>query len=259
MPSSPQPRSRTLATEPESRRSSERSASPAAVPAAGPFTSQSERERLLQAVARLGVSNAEEVVGLLQTLSKKERALCLFNTDVLRSKVTDAQSVLEASDSDSEETHHISSKLQNITLQNGQLPTPQSTPERRAAKSSREAAVVATGVPKQPAADLMSTTDLAKLPAVRIIELASSEAPSPLMASPPTEVVQEIDRFVDGLVMKPVNEQKQKLGERLFKKIKELGFKGAPKLTIHLLDTEDLRALGQCTVSHRSWTLRLTG
>lgn len=244
MPSSPQAPAKALVAAPESLASSSRSASPAAMASGQPLVPQSERDRLLQAVSRLGLTNAEPIVGLLLTLSKKERALCLFNGDVLRSKVSDAQGVLEASDADEVD---ISAKLQNVQLENGQLPTPQSTPERRSAKSSREAAAASATVPAQSSTpEVMTTATLAKMPALRLVELASSDTPSPLMASPPAEVVQEIDAFMDGLKSRPVNEQKQKLGERLFKKIKELGFKSAPKLTIHLLDTEDLRALGEC-------------
>lgn len=40
-----------------------------------------------------------------------------------------------------------------------------------------------------------------------------------------------------------VHDQKQKLGDRLFKIIKAFGVRNAPKLTIHLLDNEDLRSL----------------
>jgi len=44
---------------------------------------------------------------------------------------------------------------------------------------------------------------------------------------------------------KPINEQKQKLGDRLFPKVKSLGLKSAiaSKVTINLLDTDDLHEL----------------
>lgn len=189
------------------------------------------------------MGNTDAIVGLLMTLSKKERALCLFNSDVLRSKVADAQSVLEASESDEGQ---LASKLEGVVLQS-QLPTPQSTPERRSAKGSRGPS------PGVDESGILTTASLAKMPAVRIIEMVSSENPPPVAAAPSPQIQEEIDSFIDSLKAKPINEQKQKLGERLFKKIKELGFKGAPKLTIHLLDNEDLRALGK----NRLWLLLL--
>lgn len=233
MPGSPPPGAKSL----DNPGASSRSASPQAA-GGSPMAPVSERDRMLSAVQRMGVPKAESIVGLLMTLSKKERALCLFNADVLRGKVHDAQSVIEASEGD--ETALVS-KLENVSLEQNQLPTPQPTPERRSQKGSMGPSVSPALV-----SEITTAAGLAKLPAVKIIELAHSENPPPAIAIPSTETSQEIDTFVDGLLTKSVNEQKQKLGERLFKRIKELGVvKGAPKLTIHLLDTEDLRALGE--------------
>jgi hypothetical protein len=63
-------------------------------------------------------------------------------------------------------------------------------------------------------------------------------------ANPNPNVIAETDRFVDSLLDKPEHEQKQKLGERLFKVVKSFGFKNSPKITIYLLDHEELRPLG---------------
>ncbi len=51
------------------------------------------------------------------------------------------------------------------------------------------------------------------------------------------------DAFIDSLQGKAAHDQKQKLGDQLFKKVRSFGVKGAPKITIHLLDSEELRAL----------------
>ncbi|RIA86816.1 hypothetical protein C1645_878438 [Glomus cerebriforme] len=60
-----------------------------------------------------------------------------------------------------------------------------------------------------------------------------------------TEQYKEIEKFMETLKNKPLNEQKQKLGDRLFPKIKNLGLKSATasKVTIKLLDTDDLYEL----------------
>ncbi|BGP55152.1 hypothetical protein JCM8202v2_002749 [Rhodotorula sphaerocarpa] len=54
---------------------------------------------------------------------------------------------------------------------------------------------------------------------------------------------------MNSLEGKPPSVVKQKLGEQLFKVVKEvakdLGVKGAPRITIELLDGEDLRALAE--------------
>ncbi|CAG8598878.1 12990_t:CDS:2 [Ambispora gerdemannii] len=59
---------------------------------------------------------------------------------------------------------------------------------------------------------------------------------------------EEIDIFLESIKNKPILEQKQKLGDRLFPKVKatvkSLGMKAqASKVTIILLDTDDLREL----------------
>ncbi|CAG8717726.1 33821_t:CDS:2 [Gigaspora margarita] len=56
---------------------------------------------------------------------------------------------------------------------------------------------------------------------------------------------EEIEQFMDSLKNKSIYEQKMKLGARLFPKIRELDFTSAvaSKITLNLLDTDDLRGL----------------
>jgi len=49
-----------------------------------------------------------------------------------------------------------------------------------------------------------------------------------------------------------VQSQKQQLGDKLWRVIKSFGIKGAPKLTITLLDQDDLRALAHLMNSYPS-------
>jgi len=85
------------------------------------------------------------------------------------------------------------------------------------------------------------------------VRLANSASATglPLPKADPL-IVQATDEFIDQLISKPSATQKQMLGEKLFKVIKSLGIKGAPKITIALLDQEDLRALAHLMESYPS-------
>ena len=61
-------------------------------------TTTSERERILSAVTRLEPSRAVVLTELLMGLPKRERIMCLFNVEVLRSKLVDAKAVLDSDD-----------------------------------------------------------------------------------------------------------------------------------------------------------------
>ena len=106
---------------------------------------------------------------------------------------------------------------------------------------------------KAPAAH-HTLASLARLPAKEIIRLATEPASAaspglPLPKADP-EVVKSTDAFIDGLQDKPIQDQKQKVGDQLYKKIKAFGIKGAPKITITLLDSEDLRSLAHLINSY---------
>ncbi|GAA6047071.1 hypothetical protein JCM3770_004182 [Rhodotorula araucariae] len=177
--------------------------------------SLTEHERLAAAVARLVAEEAQRrrVLALLEGLSKKERALCLFNDEVLKTKVAGALEVLEAEDEPVAEDH-----------------------EQAALHCGTHLADAPT-----------SLAALAVLPASSIIPLLPSLAPSLGISAAAQADMDATLAFVDSLAGKPPSEVKQKLGERLFKVVKRLagerGLKGAPRITIELLDSEDLHAL----------------
>ncbi|KAG5722132.1 hypothetical protein E4T56_gene9071, partial [Termitomyces sp. T112] len=83
---------------------------------------------------------------------------------------------------------------------------------------------------------------LARLPASEIIRIASAGGAGAALPKADKTVVQATDEFVDALRDKQVQQQKQMLGDKLFRVVKSFGVKGAPKVTIALLDQEDLRA-----------------
>ena len=64
-------------------------------PSGSVSTPQSERDRMLAAVAKLESSQIADLTDLLMSLPKRERAMCLFNVEVLRAKIADAKLVLE--------------------------------------------------------------------------------------------------------------------------------------------------------------------
>ncbi|THV00722.1 hypothetical protein K435DRAFT_656703 [Dendrothele bispora CBS 962.96] len=206
----------------------------------------SERDRFLAAVNKLESSNQEELTDLLMSLPKRERAMCLFNMEVLRAKLADAKSVLESGDDDDEvkPVPEVPKTPQNKkTLPRADV-SPQ-TPDL----SSRGPSEAASPAPSTPATYTIAS--LAKLPAAEVVRLASgpNAASLPLPKADPL-VVKTTDEFIDSLLDKAPQEQKQKLGDKLFKVIKSFGIKGAPKITIKLLDEEDLRALAHLMNSY---------
>ncbi|KAK0529173.1 hypothetical protein OC834_003304 [Tilletia horrida] len=216
-----------------------------------------ERERLynaIQGVAPAG-SDVEAITDMLVSLPKKERALCLFNTELLRTKVDEAREILEMSDEEDDGQVRAGNGLSaGAPSQPDVVPGAPATPadSTRALKSApvtTGSAAAAADLDAAPSSYTLSS--LAALPAAEIVRLASAppSAGLPLPKADPN-VVRETDAFVDGLSGKPVHDQKQKVGDVLHKKIKAFGFKGAPKLTIALLDSEDLRSLAHLMNSY---------
>jgi polyadenylate-binding protein len=201
-----------------------------------------ERERLYAAVRRLESSRQEELTDLLMSLSKRERALCLFNVEVLRAKLADAKLVLDVQDEE----------LPGATDRVGQAVPGSTTPQLRAIQTISPA-----GDSEQPNAATPTTTtytlaSLARLPAAEIIRLTNSPMVASLsfLPKPDPLVIKATDEFIDSLLDKPITAQKQALGDKLHKVVKNFGIKGAPKLTITLLDSDDLRALAHLMNSY---------
>ncbi|BGO96461.1 hypothetical protein RTBOTA2_002797 [Rhodotorula toruloides] len=175
---------------------------------------ESEHDRLVRAVGEVlpdvAQKKREEVVRLIEGLPKKDRKMCLFNSEVLRVKVADAMGILED--------------------EGEEAPTPTND---------------------SPATAPATLPALALLPCSQILPLlpALSLYPSPSDLS-------QTHAFMDSLAGKPVSEVKQRLGEKVFRVVKELarerGVKGAPRITITLLDSEpDLRALAVVALHYR--------
>ncbi|KAH9855373.1 hypothetical protein C2E23DRAFT_883314 [Lenzites betulinus] len=223
---------------------------------AGP---QSEKDRMFAAVGKLESTRVAELTDLLMSLPKRERAMCLFNVEVLRAKVADAKLVLEVEEEE-EQTPAISTVPVPQTPQARKISAASFDSPQTPDLSSRGPSVAASPTPATPSApstaspaQVYTIASLARLPASEIIRLVgtSSVTGLPLPKADPM-VVKATDEFIDGLLDKPVNQQKQQLGDKLWRVVKAFGVKGAPKITIALLDQDELRPLAHLMNSYPS-------
>ncbi|RDB29896.1 Polyadenylate-binding protein, cytoplasmic and nuclear [Hypsizygus marmoreus] len=228
----------------------------------GSMPPTSERDRMLASISKFESSRQAELTELLMSLPKRERAMCLFNAEVLRAKLADAKMVLDSEDGDEEDQKLSDARSTKSAPQTATTPvTPQTkkhTPRVEDSPhtpdlSSRGPSAASSPLPGTPGGVTHTIASLARLPATEIIKIASSSSATgvPLPKADPL-VVQATDEFIDSLLDKPSQVQKQKLGDKLFKVIKSFGVKGAPKVTIALLDQEDLRALAHLMNSYPS-------
>jgi len=188
------------------------------------------------------------------SLPKRERAMCLFNIEVLRAKIADAKMVLDSSDGEEEEKVAPAPAPAPVTPQAKKTFTaPLEDSPQTPALSSRGPSAASSPVPTTPSSASHTIASLARLPAVEIVKLANSSSATglPLPKADPL-VVKATNEFIDGLIDKPIQAQKQQLGDKLYRAIKSFGIKGAPKLTIALLDQDDLRALAHLMNSYPS-------
>uniref|UniRef100_A0A1D1Y7I4 Polyadenylate-binding protein 1 n=1 Tax=Anthurium amnicola TaxID=1678845 RepID=A0A1D1Y7I4_9ARAE len=165
----------------------------------------SQKEKFIKAITKICPRNSGEILDLLMTLSPRERSLCLFNEQYLNKKIIEANEALEAVNHDDDTS------------------------------TSNTKSLIST--PNPPSIDHIvvphSKTNY------------STDVPAVVSNGNQTPEYKEIEDFMETLKSKPINEQKQKLGDRLFPKVKSLGLKSAiaSKVTINLLDTDDLHEL----------------
>lgn len=182
----------------------------------------SEQDRMTAAVSKLESFRQAELVELLMSLPKRERAMCLFNTEVLRAKIADAKSVL---DSDEEQQTQDAQSIRSAPAQAVPV-TPQAKKTaatiedspRTPALSSKGPSAASSPVPVTPGSSSSHTiASLARLPAAEIIKLANSSSATGLpLPKPDPLVIKTTDDFIDGLMDKPIQAQKQQLGDKLY-------------------------------------------
>lgn len=186
----------------------------------------SEQDRMAVAVSKLESSRQADLVELLMSLPKRERALCLFNTDVLRAKIADAKMVLDSDDGDEEQQKPDTQSIQSapaqpipVTPQAKKISATVESSPKTPALSSKGPSAASSPVPVTPGGSSSSHTiaSLARLPAAEIIKLANSSSATglPLPKVDPL-VVKSTDEFIDSLMDKPIQAQKQQLGDKLY-------------------------------------------
>ncbi|KAI0078354.1 hypothetical protein K474DRAFT_1594173 [Panus rudis PR-1116 ss-1] len=221
---------------------------------AGSVAPMSEKDRMAAAVSRLESSKTAELTELLMSLPKRERAMCLFNVEVLRAKIADAKLVLEAMEDEDNKSESVSAVPQTPVARKISTASYDASP-KTPDLSSRGPSATASPAPVTPSAPSTSHTiaSLARLPASEIIKLANSSSATglPLPKADPL-VVKATDEFIDSLLDKPIQQQKQQLGDKLWRVVKAFGIKGAPKITIALLDQDELRPLAHLMNSYPS-------
>ena len=148
---------------------------------------------MVQAISKLEKSHIAELTDLLMSLPKRERALCLFNTEVLRAKIADAKIVLEAAEE--EESVPTSAPIP-VTPQKKTAVAEVSTPDTPDL-SSRGPSVAASPAPQTPGTSIPSHSfdALAQMPFVKIHELIKSGANLPSFSVSP-ELIEETNQWV---------------------------------------------------------------
>lgn len=215
--------------------------------------SSKERARLLSAVSQLMPSGSpiEDVTDLLAGMTKKDRAMALFNRDFLKIKVDEAKEILDITADDGEDVVGEPESVKAVK----DAPVVKSP---TAAATSPSSATAAEETPATPTAndETHTLSSLARLSCQEVLALAdkaSKDKSSPGLPLPKADSAQwqKTEEMVDRILEeKREAERKQKLGDVLFKKIKSFGIKGAPKITIRLLDSEDLRSLAHVMDSY---------
>lgn len=192
-----------------------RSASPS-----GSVSATTERDRIFAAVSKLEKKNQTELAELLMSLPKRERAMCLFNVEVLRAKLADAKMVLESSDGEEEAAPAVPQKAP-VTPQAKRVATSTSitenipgTPDLSFTGPSA-AASPAPVTPSSAASSAYTLASLAKLPAAEIIRMANSPSYDLPMPKADPLIVQATDELMDKLRNEPMNTQKQSVGDKM--------------------------------------------
>jgi polyadenylate-binding protein len=180
----------------------------------------SERDRMAAAISKLESTQASELTELLMSLPKRERAMCLFNAEVLRAKIADAKMVLNADDEPEEQAPPPAPPaIEAPTTPQKRVVSTVAVSPQTPALSSRGPSAAASPAPTTPSALGATYTieSLARLPASEIVRLATGpKADSLPIAKADPLVVKATDEFIDGLLDKPIQQQKQALGDKLY-------------------------------------------
>jgi len=197
---------------------------------------------MVQAISKSEKSQIGELSDLLMSLPKRDRALCLFNTEVLRVKIADAKIVLEAAEE--EESSPAPAPIP-FTPQKGVV-VGVSTPETPDL-SSRGPSVAASPSPQTPGttASSHSFDALAQMPFTKIYDLIHSGANLPSLSVSP-ELIEETNQWVASISAHSLPTFKEQAGRKWLASLKVNGVKKGIKVVSHYMtqiDEEETRAL----------------
>ena len=166
---------------------------------------------MVQAISRLEKSQIGELTDLLMSLPKRERALCLFNTEVLRAKIADAKIVLEAAE---EEEPAPAPAPIPVTPQKKVAVVGVSTPQTPDL-SSRGPSVAASPAPQTPGTNVSSHSfdALAQMPFTKIFDLINSGANLPSLSVSP-ELIEETNQWVTSVSAHSLPTFKEQAGRK---------------------------------------------
>jgi polyadenylate-binding protein len=165
---------------------------------------------MVQAISKLETSQIGELTDLLMSLPKRDRALCLFNTEVLRAKIADAKIVLEAAE---EESVPAPAPIP-VTPQKKAAVLEVSTPETPDL-SSRGPSVAASPAPQTPSTNVPSHgfDALAEMPFTRVYDLINSGANLPSLSVSP-ELIEETNQWVASISAHSLPTFKEQAGRK---------------------------------------------
>lgn len=151
---------------------------------------------MVQAISRLEKSQIGELTDLLMSLPKRERALCLFNTEVLRAKIADAKIVLEAGEEEPTPAPAPAPAPMPVTPQRKAAAVEVSSPQTPDL-SSRGPSVAASPAPQTPGTNASdhSFDSLAQMPFTKILDLINSGTNLPSLNVSP-ELIEETNQWV---------------------------------------------------------------
>jgi polyadenylate-binding protein len=166
---------------------------------------------MVQAISKLEKSQIAELTDLLMSLPKRERALCLFNTEVLRAKIADAKIVLEAGE---EEEPAPSLAPLPVTPQKKVAGVEVGTPETPDL-SSRGPSVEASPAPQTPGTNtsIYSFDALAQMPFTKIYHLINSGVNLPSLSVSP-ELIEETHQWVASISAHSLPTFKEQAGRK---------------------------------------------
>jgi RNA recognition motif. (a.k.a. RRM, RBD, or RNP domain) len=196
-------------------------------------SSAMKHQKMAEAVIQCGDygNKVNDIVDMLLTLKRKDRSLCLFNEDFLREKIQLALEALEAFDEEEEEEEEDEpvGYLPPSRVQRTHTSPPDLGRSRANHRMSLPPNFAYIMPPNNPAlAEIaLPRRESKAIPIVapppeqvRPKSEVAKKQPAPAAPAKEKALRNDIDNFLDSIKEKPIHEQKQQLGDRLFPLVK---------------------------------------